>query len=266
MAKKKEETGLAVVESAEVPAYIKNQEGVSRGSENVGMEDLTIPRLEIVQSLSPCRKKNDPAYIEGAEEGMLYNNVSRELYGTEVVTVPVMFKKEYLIWKDRKQGGGFRGAYDSLEDANAMIVSLVDAGDDPEGSLEAQDTGQHLCLLLKPDGTIEEIAISMSRSKMKVSRVWNTLVRMVGGDRFSRAYTISGVSDTNDANEEFYNLHVVQKGFPSEKAYLMAEALYKEIDSGGREMKVNSDQDESTADTDTADTDTGDGKTFKAKF
>ena len=243
---KKEEKAVTVVESAEVPSYIKQpDEGTARGSEGVGMEDLTIPRLEIVQALSPARDKDDAAYIEGAEEGMLYNNVSREIYGDSVLVIPVIFKKEFLIWKDRKQGGGFRGAYDSMADANAMITTLVDAGDDPDGSLEAMDTAQHFCLLVKSDGKVEEIALSMSRSKMKVSRQWNSMIRMIGGDRFSRVYEIKGVGDTNDKGEKFKNLSVKQVGFPSEAAYLTAEALYLDIEKGEREMKVNSDQDQS---------------------
>ncbi len=242
---KKEEKAVAVIQSEEIPSYIKQAEGVARGSEGVGLEDLTIPRLELVQSLSPCRDKEEAAYIEGAEEGMLYNNVSRELYGNSVYIIPVIFKKEFLIWKERKQGGGFRGAYDSLEEANAMITTLVDAGDDPDGSLEATDTGQHLCLLVKPEGNVEEIAISMSRSKMKISRQWNSMIRMIGGDRFSRVYEVSGAPDKNDKGEKFKNFMVKQVGFPSERAYLIAEALYNDIEKGEREMKVNADQDES---------------------
>ena len=246
MAKKKDE--LVVMEEAEVPDYIRN-DGPSRGSEDVGQEDLTIPRLEIVQSLSPCRDKKDDNYIEGAEEGMLYNNVSRELYGTKVMVIPVIFKKEWLIWKDRKQGGGFRGAYPSLEEANNMIVNLVNEGSDPEGSLEAIDTAQHLCLLIKPDGKLEEIAISMSKSKMKVSRQWNSIIRMMGGDRFSRVYELRGVADENNDGDKFKNFGVKALGYPSKHAYVLAEALYNDLVSGDREMKVNADQDQSDVET-----------------
>jgi hypothetical protein len=231
--------------TAQVPDYIK--QGTNRGSEGVGMDDLTIPRLELVQALSPCRKKNDPAYIEGAEEGMLYNNVSREIYGTSVVIVPVIFKKEYLIWKDRKLGGGFRGAYSYLEEAQAMIQELVNADPQNNQGLDAVDTGQHLCLLVRPDGRIEEIAISMSRSKMKVSRQLNSLVRMTGGDRFSRSYLVEGVPDKNDKNEDFFNFRVSQYGFPSQEAYQQAEELYEAIKSGEREVKINNEQEGESA-------------------
>lgn len=241
----KNEKELMNPETEQVPDYIK--QGQNRGSEGVMMEDLTIPRLELVQALSPCRKKNDPAYIEGAEEGMLYNNVSREIYGTQVTIIPVTFKKEHLIWRDRKLGGGFRGAYDSLEEANAVIEELVEKDPNNSSGLEATDTAQHLCLLVRPNGRIEEIAISMSRSKMKVSRQLNSLVRLNGGDRFSRTYLIEGVADKNDRGEDFMNFKVSNFGFPSREAYEQAEALYETIKSGEREIKINRDQEEAAA-------------------
>ena len=108
------------------------------------------------------------------------------------------------------------------------------------------DTAQHLCLLLREDGRIEEIAISMSRSKMKVSRQWNAMIRMLEGDRFSRTYTIEGVADKNDKNEDYMNLKVTPiAGFTPEKPYKQAEALYEAIASGDREINVNANEDQS---------------------
>lgn len=252
MAKTKKEvakttgTEMAFVQEAEVPSYIK-QGDACRGSENVTAEDLTIPRLEIIQDLSPCRKKQDPAYIEGAEEGMLYNNVTRELYTEGVLVIPVIFKKEFLIWKDRDNGGGFCGAFDTQEEANIEIQKLVAEGD--AGPFEAVDTMQNLCLMLHVDESgklvkVDEIAISMSRSKAKISRQWNSMIRINGGDRFSRVYKLSAVGEKNKKNQDFFNFHVMSMGFPPEDVYKAAETLYNDMESGAREMKVNTDTDD----------------------
>jgi len=247
MAKTKEVAVASFNTNEQLPDYMKQDS--DRGSENVGIEDLTIPRLEIVQSLSPARDKKDPNYITGAEEGMLYNNVSRELFTEGVFVVPVIFKKQWLIWKDRDSGGGFRGAYDTQEDAGNQIANLMAEGD--AGPFEDTDTAQHLCLILSMDGAnvkkIQEIAISMSKSKMKISRQWNSMIRMLGGDRFSRVFHITAVEDTNDKNQKFGNFHVVNVGFTPKEVYKIAEQLYNDMASGVREMKVNQDQDEETA-------------------
>lgn len=239
----KEKKELATITNDDnLPDYIKIG-GEARGSEDVGMEDLAIPRLEIIQALSPCRKKTDPSYIDGAEEKQLYNNVTREMYGESVLVVPVTFKKQYLVWKDRDSGGGFRGDFNDAESANQQIVSLVNSGDN--GPFEAVDTAQHICLLVRPNGKTEEIAISMSRSKLKVSRQWNSMIRLFEGDRFSRMYVISAVDDKGEKGE-FYNFQVKPAGFPSKEVYLRAEQLYNDIHSGDRDINVNHDTDQET--------------------
>jgi hypothetical protein len=184
--------------------------------------------LEIVQDLSPCRKKNDQSYIPGAEGGMLYNNVTRQLYGPEVLILPVHFKKEYLVWKDRAKGGGFRGAFAALTEAEEAVSRLEDGPD-----CEVIDTAQHFCLIVTPEtGKTEEIVISMSKSKAKVSRKLNSLVRMAGGDSFSRVYRLTSVSEKNNKNQDFYNLSVSPAGFPTKALFDKAVRLYEGISSG----------------------------------
>lgn len=237
---KGEENALTII-ADHVPDFLKNQGGEGRGSEQVTADDLVIPRLEVVQSLSPCRKRNDPAYIEGAEEGMLYNNVTRELYGTEVMVVPVFFRMEWVIFKDRNKGGGFRGAFSNDLEAKAALRELVDGdGKSESDDCEVVDMAQHFCLLLNPKtNKIEEIVISMAKTKMKVSRKWNSVIRLNGGDRFSRVYKVAGVSETNSKNQDFFNLNISQVGFVNALLYKKAEELYNSIKSGA--VQINRD-------------------------
>lgn len=228
----KQESSQVAMFSTDVPEHLRGKTS-SRGSENVGTEDLVIPRLELVQALSPCRKKTDPAYIEGCEEGMLYNNVTRELYGAEVYVIPVYYKKEWLIWKDRKEGGGYRGAFNSEIEAKQEMAVMED-GD----KCEAIDTAQHFCLLVDPaSGKAEEIVVSMSRTRMKTSRKWNSLIRLNEGDAFSRVYKLAAVSETNANNQDYYNMQVSNVGFASKELYERAEKLYGAIVAGV--VKVN---------------------------
>lgn len=200
--------------------------GKARGSENVGTEDMVIPRLEIVQSLSPARDKRAPEFIEGAEEGLMYNNVTRQLYGTELLVVPVLFKKQYLIWRDRKLGGGFRGAYDSRADAEVAA-----ANEEGEG-WEAVETHQHFCLAMTGSSKPEQLVISMSRSKIKVSKKFNSMIMNMGGDRFSRVYKFFAVEDTNDQNQKYFNFGFQVAGFPNQAIYAAAEDLYNKVTAG----------------------------------
>jgi hypothetical protein len=222
--------GGAIVDDR--PAFLKESK---RGSENVTHKDMVIPRLEVCQALSPARKKDHADYIEGAEEGMLYNSVTRELYGTDVKVVPCFYLKEWLIWKDRKKGGGFRGAYPTEAEAKTAIHDLKDKDGKPENADEfaALDTAQHFCLLLTETGKVQQIVISMSKSKMKVSRKWNSLISLSDDDSFAKAYRVEAISETNANNEDYFNIKIMPAGYVNEKIYTAGEALYELLKAGG---------------------------------
>lgn len=219
----------ATMPDSDVPEYLR--QGSGRGNEGVGLQDLVIPRIDVVQSLSPVRKKSDPAYIDGAEEGMLFNSVSRELYGEVVEVIPVIYRREFVVWRDRTVGGGFRGTFTNAREAEARKQEVNDAGEGPCDVIEA---GQHIVLVL-PD--LGEAAIAMAKSKMKVSRQWNSVIRMGGGDRFSRVYAITTVVEKGTKGE-YHNLAIKPLRFVSKEEFKKAETLYDSIVSGARKVTV----------------------------
>lgn len=206
----------------QVPDWIKNS---SRGSENVTADDMVIPRLEIVQMLSPIKEDHPEA------EGMLYNSVTGEVYGTSVLFVPVVFVKQWLLWKDRKAGGGFRGAFNSISEAQERINELVEEGENAR-QYAITETPSHFGLIVGQDGRLSEIVISMPRSKMKVSRKFNASVNLAGGDRFSRVYEFMVISERNAAGQEYYNLSYKTAGFVSQNVYAAAEKCYEKVSKG----------------------------------
>lgn len=224
----------------QMPAFLQQHMSDNRGSEEVDANDLVIPRIELVQGLSKARKKSDPSYIEGAEEGMLYNNVTRELYGASIKVCPVFFRKEWLLWRDVDMGGGFGGAFPSAESAEAA----KNAQENPS-EWEVVDTPQHFVIVVKEDGTREEAVISMAKTKAKASRLWNSLVRINGGPRFSRIYEIKGVPDQNKVGQEFYNLQVKNVGYVDEKTFAFAEDVYELVKSGAADVDRKTDYDNS---------------------
>lgn len=219
------------VATTEVPDYIKRG---SRGNENVEMSDVVIPRIEVAQALSKCLKANDPNYIEGAKQGDLYNTVTREVYGQNVRVVPVFFKKEWLAWREQTLGGGFAGAHGSVADCEAAI-----SGQDKPDEWEATETAQQLVLVVKQDGSTEEAVVSMNKTKLKVSKQWNSLIRLNGNDRFSRMYILHSVDETNSKNQDFKNFGIYNLGFAPRDVYLKGESLYNAITSGARKMNID---------------------------
>jgi len=215
-----------------VPDYIK--QGAGRGSEEVKSSDMVLPRLEIVQALSPI-KELDP----DAREGMLFNSVTQELLGDHVYFVPVYFRLEYLVWQSQDNGGGFHGSFPTLEQAEDKRSQVV-ANDPTLGGItskgmniiEVVDTPVHYGLVVTPEGEQQQVVISMAKTKSKVSRKWNAMIQIAGGDRFSRVYKISAFTDENKKGQKFKNFVVQPAGFPPKAVYEECERLYASFRSG----------------------------------
>lgn len=206
------------------PDYIK--QGPARGSEEVKSSDMVLPRLEIVQALSPIKELNPDA-----REGMLFNSVTQEILGDHVYFVPVYFRLEYLIWKDQDQGGGFFGSFPTLEQAEERKNTEVQNGENPD-YLEIVDTPVHYGLRITPEGEKEQIVISMAKTKSKISRKWNAMIQIAGGDRFGRVYKLSSFTDENKKGQKFKNFVVQPAGFPPKAVYEDAERVYAAFRTG----------------------------------
>lgn len=216
----------ALAKREELPEYLRT--GSNRGSEEMSQSDMVLPRLEIVQASSPIKETN-----EDAREGMFFNSATSELLGDTVHVIPVYFRLEYLIWKDQDEGGGFFGSYGTLAEAERRKAEIVAEGEREE-FIEIVDTPVHFCLLVDPnDETFcQQIVVSMAKSKAKVSRKWNSMVQLVGGDRFSRVYKLTTFTDENKQGKKFKNFVVQPAGFPPESLFRIAEKTYDVIKSG----------------------------------
>lgn len=215
-------------------AHLQNTQG--RGNENVGVEDLVVPRLIVLQALSPELEQGNAKYIAGAKAGDLVNSVTGKVYGSKVYIVPVDYSKQWLVWRDRKQGGGFFGAFPDQIAAQAR----ADEEGGKEKGVEVMDTPTHLCLLVDFDSnSIDEIILSMPRTKAKVSRQWNSMIRLAGGDRFSKVYAVSTALEKNKRQEAYHNFVIASSGMPAKPLYQRAEKLYMQVKSGGRTIKMD---------------------------
>lgn len=226
----------------ERPDHIKR--GMQRGSENVKTDDLVIPRLEIIQALSPQVKEGDPKYNPAARPGMLFNTVTNRVYGKEAFIVPVFYQKMWNVWMMRKTPdgkalpGGFFGSYPSPEEAADR--QKKEGGE--AKFIEVVDTPQHLCLLVDAhgDGSVTEVMLSMPRTKAKVSRQLNSQVKLAGGDRFARVYRITTQVEKNPKGD-FYNYVISPCGHPAKPLYDRAEKLYEAVSSGVRRVVAHED-------------------------
>jgi hypothetical protein len=249
---------VAKVEEAKLPAAITDDAfdllfGASGiGMQHVRAEDLAIPFMAVIQSNSPQRKKQDGAYIQGADEGMVFNTVTGELFdvtpGNGLLYVLLCgFKKKLLHWRDREQGGGMLGQYDIddpiTQDAERKGGRMVL----PDGTYLVE-TAEHYCLLVYADGTVKRVVVAMSSTQLKKSRRWMTMVsekqlRHPGTGRyftpppFAYKYALSTQAESNDQGD-WHGWKVADAGAldlttdEGRALFELAQAFAKSVDKG----------------------------------
>lgn len=75
----------------DVPDYLSEFDG-TEGKENIGREDLAIPRLALAQKMSPEIDPEQPErFIEGLKIGDLFNNQTKEIYGPGPIELVVLY-------------------------------------------------------------------------------------------------------------------------------------------------------------------------------
>ncbi len=245
-------TAVAKASEASLPA-VKNDDVIglvsaeaTTGFENVRPQDTAIPFLGLLQALSPQVKRGHAQQIEGAAEGMFFNNVTQEVSEGPLRVVPCAFQKAYVEWVPRESGGGFVMQHPdeeilatcSRDDKNNFVL--------PSGN-HVVPTAYHFVLVCRPDGLLERAVISLSRSQLKKSRRWlsqmmNLQVKLPSGrainpPMFSHSYEVGATLEQRDTNS-WYGFTI---GSPvmleSAEAYAAAKKFHDEVVSGGVKVK-----------------------------
>jgi hypothetical protein len=216
MARKKRNDGeVAVKEISGVPAELVEEMAADAGDGQQGVttDDLAIPFLRILQQMSPQIMKRDGAYIEGAQEGDIFNTVTGQIWseGDELIVVPCSFNFKVIEWwpRDSGEGDGIVDTYsreDNLPDSelNDRRKAMTNKG------TILEDTAEHYVLIIDmANMTCEQALMSMSSTQLKHSRKWNSLISqqvlktstgIVKAPSYSRMYNLKTRGESKDEN------------------------------------------------------------------
>jgi hypothetical protein len=240
-----ESTELTKAQSKEVGALYADmgiEERAGEATANATQEDYAMPFLSLLQSGSPQCKKTDPRRVEGAEEGMFFNTVEKTVYDSEdgVVFVPCGYRRSFVEWKLREDGGGFVGEYlpgteprTTLDEKNRDIL---------DNGHELKDTRYWYGFVLNDDGTFDAAVIGMTRTQLKPSKAWfNLTSKNLWPDGVQRtkeppmyvwSYRLKSVPQQKD-DHSFWNFDVSRDAAVTNGALLQAAMnLHDSVKSG----------------------------------
>jgi hypothetical protein len=243
----KKSTAVATKEATAVSTTVLDMSAMQAdagiGREAMAITDMSLPYISVLQSLSPQVKKSSPDRVEDAEEGDLFNTVTRELYSGEtgIKLIPCAFQKAWVEWAPRETGGGFITSH-----PDDSIMNLCDR--DERGMDKRKDNGNiimptfyYYCMLLKPEGGFEYVIISAARTMMKQARRWNSLIGsvqvkgpngMFNPPMFAQVYNLSTKPESN-AKGEWYTFNIDSAGLvESTEIYNAAKNFAQQVKTG----------------------------------
>jgi hypothetical protein len=178
------------------------------GTENVQAKDVLIPRLTILQKLSPQLAKKKAEFIDGAEVGDFCNVATGDIYKEAVLVIPCHFATAYIEWGKNRSGLVMNYGDD------ASILKKCVRNDKNQNVLAngnmVSETAQWYCLL-QDGASWTRVFIPLTSTNLKHSRKWLTLcraesVQMPDGSMwkpplFWRSWKLVAIEDSNEMGD-----------------------------------------------------------------
>lgn len=192
-------------QSKELSADFGAFDGADSGFENVTARDLLIPRLSILQGLSPQVTRGQPEYDDEAKVGDIYDIGLQQRFPDGLIFIPVYYTKQWLEWAPRSSGKGLQGIHDTDEILGQ--TEKDEKGKDilPNGNY-VTETAQFYGLNVNAE--FRKSFIPMASTQLKKARRLLTLatsekLTRADGSQFTpplyyRAYSLTSVPESNN--------------------------------------------------------------------
>jgi len=206
--------------------------------------EMQIPFIRVLQALSPQLSKKKPEYIEGAEQGDMFNTVTNEFWSGEegITVIPCYQTTKYLEFVPRDMGGGFKGEISPNDPVLQQTVRNGSREMLPSGN-ELVKSDQHFCLILGEDGSYQPAVIDMKSTQLKVSRRWKTQIAMqkvrhpktgalVTPAVFATMWKLTTTEESNDQGS-WNNYQVEKVGLVENRDLLLEAKSFRESIAAG---------------------------------
>ena len=151
------------------------------GFDNMTQDDLALPYVRILGQLSAQVNEGDGKYIEGAKPGMIYNNVTHEIFDGKkgIKVVPCYYKKDYPEKSDKGDGNPLTVA---THLPNSPIIKTGKREGSkirlPNGNY-LEETAYYYVLMETKAGGMTPALITMKSSQLSVSKNWNSMMKTI---------------------------------------------------------------------------------------
>lgn len=229
-------TAVAEQKKAEL-AVINFEEDANLGHEEISLMDKKIPYINLLQTNSPMVDEDDPDYIDGAKAGSIFITDSKTIINDELLIIPCGYKKHFVEWVPREQGGGLVGLH--LPDSPVVKSATLVQDSNKKKFLQTEsgntlvETAQFF-VLTKYNDSWNWAVLNMSGTKWSAARDLNTLSttrKIPGTDKyyptFAGVYALTTFRDQNKNGDKYHNFKITFKEIINDaEVYKRAKELY----------------------------------------
>ena len=201
--------------------------GAPRGFEHESPKDLLLPRIELLQALSP-------AVAEGkGKAGDIVNQISKSPLPTNVF-LPIAMHRKFIKWIPRNEGGGIE--YQTSDPEDPRVIKDTKWG----AHGEKPTCTAYMNFLVLMEGTTLPIVLSFSMTNYQEGRKLYTMCKMANCDMWLRKYRLASKQKKNNMGI-WYVYDVSEAGTSSEEDAKVAENLYNTFSQRDLQFEVEAD-------------------------
>jgi hypothetical protein len=238
----KDLTELATQETTSVATQMS---GTPMGFEDEEAGDMIVPRIKIIQTLSPERKE------KLADEGDIINSLTKEKLNGKVF-VPVFKFNNNIDWKDRSEGGGILciardGKMGEKSDGTRIMCASCkrcEFDNTKQGKEAIPKCTKYINFFGFFAGERSPIILSFAKTNYNEGKKLYSLAKVTMQNMWNYGYTLNEKLMAKNSNE-WYVITTAPSGATSEEDREFGLMLYKAYRNNLNE--VNFDMDEGTS-------------------
>lgn len=245
------EASAGVNSAVALPDFMK---GDDQGKDSIDSSDLIIPRVALMQGISP-------AVMAGlAENGEFYHTINEVGLGSSLDIVPILHRRQWTLWRPLHQGGGvIARASDGMHWDTDFDVEVAPYKDFPKklvryaakkGDVVSRDVGlgawgsadpenadagpaatlSHILLMCSLQHLdVGPFIVFLQKSSEKAAKMLLTKIKMdTKTPIYGQVYTMSGTQAQNSAQQEYNQYGFKRNGWvPSEELYLQFKEMHE---------------------------------------
>ena len=248
-----------------LPAHLQGGKTTRIG--NIDQSDLVIPRVKLLQAVSP-----EVTQYDGAKPGMFWNSIAGESMGDELAFIPILLRKTYMLWSPRGDSRGILArANDGIHWDNAdqefevkpkkspkpvkwrIGKNVSDFNMDQFGSSVPDDPASapaasltYNLIMFFPDyPELSPAMVINTRSAVKPARNLISKIEMKPVEHFGQRYIMRPMVQKS-ADGDFFNYDYISDGFVEDPIlYERCKELFEAMDK--RTLRASDESEEHTA-------------------